>query len=243
MTTTPTHAETVRCDDTAGSLVPFLGIACHDIPLERVIQRLMEQGPQQFCSVVTPNVDHILRLNKKNAQAFRQSYASASLVLNDSRVVKIVSTVFSLGVEHVVAGSDLVVKLLDAISDYNILLIGPQVSRLSVIKNKYPDNSFTVDCPERGFYTDVEQRERVIALASDPQFDLVLICVGSPVSEHLMHELRGKREKGVAICCGASIDFIVGDQIRAPLLVQKVGIGMVLSSVPTPHQTGPAISV
>jgi N-acetylglucosaminyldiphosphoundecaprenol N-acetyl-beta-D-mannosaminyltransferase len=49
--------------------------------------------------------------------------------------------------------------------------------------------------------------------------------VGSPCSEIIASRCAQRGGgRGVALCIGASIEFILGDQIRAPLWMQKAGL-------------------
>ena len=49
------------------------------------------------------------------------------------------------------------------------------------------------------------------------------LCVGSPAQELIAQELAELGCKsGIALCVGASIDFITGKSVRAPLWLQQL---------------------
>ena len=231
------HTE-IECDSNT-TQVPYLGIECHDMPMENVIEYLLREGKGKLCTVVTPNVDHILRLNRNDSIEFHQAYSKATLILNDSKVVKFISDVFKLGVKNVVPGSDLVEQILATVSGYDVLLIGPDKSSIEILEDKYPTNRYTVTSPAHGFYSNSKTVERIIDMAIDTKYDLVLFCLGSPVSEYLMSAMNEKRTSGVAICCGASIDFIVGKQLRAPIYLRSLGLEWVFRACKHPVRLGP----
>jgi exopolysaccharide biosynthesis WecB/TagA/CpsF family protein len=62
-----------------------------------------------------------------------------------------------------------------------------------------------------------------------------LIAVGSPQQEVLAHALqqRGKAS-GLALCVGASIDFLTGAEQRAPLWMQRQGLEWLYRLVQNP---------
>jgi N-acetylglucosaminyldiphosphoundecaprenol N-acetyl-beta-D-mannosaminyltransferase len=56
-------------------------------------------------------------------------------------------------------------------------------------------------------------------------WDIVLLCVGCPAQELIARQLAELGCKsGIALCVGASIDFLTGARVRAPLWMQKLGL-------------------
>jgi exopolysaccharide biosynthesis WecB/TagA/CpsF family protein len=56
-------------------------------------------------------------------------------------------------------------------------------------------------------------------------WDIALLCVGCPAQELIAQALGELGSKsGVALCVGASIDFLTGVRARAPLWLQKLGL-------------------
>jgi exopolysaccharide biosynthesis WecB/TagA/CpsF family protein len=59
----------------------------------------------------------------------------------------------------------------------------------------------------------------------DRPWDILLLCVGCPAQEliaRLIAQLG--RPTGIALCVGASIDFLTGRQTRAPRWLQKLSL-------------------
>ncbi len=53
----------------------------------------------------------------------------------------------------------------------------------------------------------------------------MLLCVGCPAQELIAQELAALGCKsGIALCVGASIDFLTGKSVRAPRWLQKMGL-------------------
>src|SRR5438552_8979424 len=67
------------------------------------------------------------------------------------------------------------------------------------------------------------QSAAVFVAASDARF--AFIAVGSPQQEMIAKEAREHPgASGIALCIGASLDFVVGRQKRAPRLLQALGL-------------------
>jgi N-acetylglucosaminyldiphosphoundecaprenol N-acetyl-beta-D-mannosaminyltransferase len=57
------------------------------------------------------------------------------------------------------------------------------------------------------------------------RWDIALLCVGCPAQELIAQQLAelGCRS-GIALCVGASIDFLTGTRPRAPLWLQRFSL-------------------
>ena len=161
---------------------------------------------------MTPNVDHVVRLNKKTEAGLTQAYATASVILNDSQVVKFLSNLLGLGVKNTVRGSDLVPALLKNCEDKKVLLIGPNHDVVNDLHASFPVNHIDVHTPPMGVQVDDKHFNALVNAASDDSYDLVLICLGCPVSENALERVSKVRTRGTVVCCGASIDFLTGKQ-------------------------------
>ena len=61
--------------------------------------------------------------------------------------------------------------------------------------------------------------------AARAEWDVLLTCVSFPKQELFAHALRAAgRRTGVALCVGASVDFLTGRQQRAPRLYQALSL-------------------
>ncbi len=57
------------------------------------------------------------------------------------------------------------------------------------------------------------------------QWDIALLCVGCPAQEQIARQLAELGCKsGIALCVGASIDFLTGARARAPLWLQRLSL-------------------
>jgi exopolysaccharide biosynthesis WecB/TagA/CpsF family protein len=75
-----------------------------------------------------------------------------------------------------------------------------------------------------GFINDQDEINKVINYAEQVQPHYLFLAVGSPRQEVLAEQLQLTLTKGVALCIGASILFLVGAERRAPYWVQRLSL-------------------
>lgn len=177
-----------------------------------------------FAYVVTPNVDHMVRLASQ-PEAIRAAYDEADLCLCDSRVLARLARLAGVTLT-VVPGSDLVAALFDRVlrPGDRVCLIGGGPGHVARLGERHPGIVVAHHAPPMGLRHDPAARARAIDFAAGAEARVILLAVGSPQQELLAHEMkRDGRARGTALCIGAGIDFIVGAQTRAPRLVQRAG--------------------
>jgi exopolysaccharide biosynthesis WecB/TagA/CpsF family protein len=177
-----------------------------------------------FAYVVTPNVDHLVRLETAG-DAIRATYAQADLCLCDSRVLARLALLCGLRLP-VVTGSDLVARLLGSVLVEGdcVVVIGSSAEAIAALTLRFPHLRFVHHMPPMGLRHDAVARAQAGDKAVAAQARIILLAVGSPQQELIAAELKGTgRAHGTALCIGASIDFLTGAQQRAPRIVQRAG--------------------
>ena len=177
-----------------------------------------------FAYVVTPNVDHMVRLASQ-PETIRDAYDEADLCLCDSRVLARLARLAGVTLT-VVPGSDLVAALFDRVlrPGDRVCLIGGGPAHPARLGERYPGLEIVQHIPPMGLRRDPAARAVAVEFAARANARAILLAVGAPQQEMLAHEMkRDGRVRGTALCIGAGIDFIVGAQTRAPRLVRKAG--------------------
>jgi len=177
-----------------------------------------------FAYVVTPNVDHIVRLEAAD-ETIRRAYASADLCLCDSRVLARLAKYCGIGLP-VVTGSDLVARLLGSIllPGDQVAVVGASDEAILALRARYPSFQFIHQPAPMGLRHDAAARTAVARAAASAAARVILLAVGSPQQELIAQEIKASGEAhGTALCIGASIDFLTGAQTRAPSIVQRAG--------------------
>jgi exopolysaccharide biosynthesis WecB/TagA/CpsF family protein len=206
--------------------VKLLGLDFAALPL-REAASLIAQRPANapFAYVVTPNADHLVRLECD--PALREVYRGAALRLLDSRVVAGLAGLLGLRAPPVVPGSDLTEDLLrhHLAPGERITIVGlspdcvPQlVSRLGLAPPAHYD-------PPMGFEYDPATFAAAAAFVRDNPARLIFLAVGSPRQERLAATIAAAGDAtGTGLCIGASLEFLAGRRRRAPRLLSRMGL-------------------
>ena len=173
--------------------------------------------------VVTPNVDHVIKLMDGRVEA--EVYDGAALKICDSRILAHLARLRGKRLS-VYPGSDLTADLLASplADDLAIGVFGPDRAAFEDLAARFPNRRFTfLEAPmltpgTPGWIAAVDAAARA-------EWDVLLACISFPKQERFAHALRAAgRQTGVALCVGASVDFLTGRQQRAPRLFQQLSL-------------------
>ncbi|MHB1143258.1 MAG: WecB/TagA/CpsF family glycosyltransferase, partial [Sulfuricaulis sp.] len=183
-------------------------------------------GQDRYGYVVTPNADHMIRLRED--ASFRALYAAASYILLDSRFLAHVLRITKGLHLPVCTGSDLTEKLFsDVISpDDPLVLIGGSDEQARKLGERYGLRNLAHFNPPMGFIRDPEAVETCLRfIEAHSPFRFCLLAVGAPQQEAIAHLLKTRAiARGLVLCIGASINFLTGDERRAPMWMQRSGM-------------------
>ncbi|WP_051362124.1 WecB/TagA/CpsF family glycosyltransferase [Solimonas soli] len=183
-------------------------------------------GEQRYTYVVTPNVDHLIRLHDQTS--FRRLYANAGYILLDSRFLAHLLQL-TRGVRlPVCAGSDLTRRLFEDVirADDNIVLVGASAEQAEQLRRRYGLRGLVHHNPPMGFINDAAAVETCLQfIEAHSPFRFCLLAIGSPQQEVIANALRERdKARGMTLCIGASIDFLTGRERRAPAWMQRAGL-------------------
>ncbi|WP_323846376.1 WecB/TagA/CpsF family glycosyltransferase [Microbulbifer magnicolonia] len=178
-----------------------------------------------FHYVVTPNIDHLQRLYKAGAKSeICDIYRNASLSLCDSRILEKLMELSGARVPQVVTGSDLTRRMFDEVlkPGSRLFIVGGSAALIDRLRNLYPYLQIEHVNPSMGFIKRSAEVCSVVdaVCAAKPEF--ILLAVGSPQQEILARKLAASAKSGVALCIGASLLFITGEEKRAPEWLQTL---------------------
>ena len=209
--------------------IPDAGRLCCDLDrydLLGFLQVARSFGQQEYGYVVTPNVDHLIRLH--DDADFRSLYEQARYVLLDSRVLaKLVRFTHRLQLP-VCTGSDLTRQLFERViapAD-KIVVVGGTAQQLQQLTSRYGLTNVVHCDPPRGFIDDPAAVDACLQfIEAHSPFRFCLLAVGSPRQEILAQRLQARGvARGLALCVGASIDFMTGVERRAPQWMQACAL-------------------
>lgn len=185
----------------------------------------------RFSYVVTPNTDHVVRLDRMAGTDLGPplvaAYQDADLRLCDSRILHALAKLSSIDLD-VMPGSDLTRLLFEApvLRDGDrVALIGGTPDQCAWLTAKRHDVEFIAYFPPMGVLHDIEAQAAIVKFIETNPCNFYLFTFGAPQSELVAAQVKRRgRAKGVALCVGASVEFITGTKRRAPGWVQRLSL-------------------
>jgi exopolysaccharide biosynthesis WecB/TagA/CpsF family protein len=233
----------------------FLDVTFDVLPVDRLFSRIgAVTSDSAFEYLVTPNVDHLVRLHKSGSDiaGLADAYRSADLCVCDSKVLARLARWRGVNLP-VVPGSDLTAALFERIiaDGDHIAIVGGNSAMIDDLKRKYPALRLSHHSPPMGLMRDPAARTRAAQFVVDQKARFTFLCVGSPQQELIAVEAsRIGGGRGMAFCIGAAIEFITGQTKRAPRLARQLGLEWAHRLITNPRRLwrrylveGPAIFV
>lgn len=203
------------------------------VTMAQTVERLLSwcaAGDGVCRYVVTPNVNHTVLL--EHHAGLRRAYRDASLVLIDGMPIYWAARLLRRHVPERVAGSDLAPRLFEAaerkggVSAF-LLGAGPGVAQRAAerIEARWPAVRVVGVCsPPLGFERDDRQNDAIIDEIVAARPDVLLVGLGAPKQELWVHAHRHRLATPVALCIGATIDFLAEEKRRAPKWMRATGL-------------------
>lgn len=210
--------------------IKFMNTCIDNLTMSETLNEIDKLIQKKKCSyVVTPNVDHIVRLEKD--EELQKVYKNASLVLTDGKPLIWISKWYKTPIKEKISGSDLFPRVcqLAANKNYTIYLLGAAEGVADTaarnLKKKYPGlNIVGTYSPPFGFEKNEQEMNKIKTQIQDVHPDILIVGLGCPKQEKFMY--YHCKELGVPISfgLGASIDFEAGNIKRAPKWMSNHGL-------------------
>lgn len=181
--------------------------------------------------LITPNVDHLVKLQKDNE--FYDVYQQAEWIVCDSKILYILSKLLKNPLPEAIPGSSFFTAFYEYHKDdpnCKIFLLGAAegiaVKAMERINQKVGRNIIVgAHSPSYGFEKKPEECEELIRIVNESGANVVLVGVGAPKQEKWIMKYRNRMPKvDIFMGLGATIDFEAGTLKRAPKLWQKIGM-------------------
>lgn len=210
--------------------IKFMNTNIDNLTMTETLNEIDKLIQKKNCSyVVTPNVDHIVRLEKD--VELQKVYKNASLILTDGKPLIWISKWYKTPIKEKISGSDLFPKVceLAANKNYTMYLLGAAEGVAdTAVKNlmkKYPElNVVGTYSPPFGFEKNEQEMNKIKTQIQEVHPDILIVGLGCPKQEKFMY--YHCKELGVPISfgLGASIDFEAGNIKRAPKWMSNHGL-------------------
>ncbi len=206
----------------------FLNVDIDNVKFDEFLKNL------QSGFVVTPNADHLIKLQKD--KQFYHSYQTADHVVCDSKILMLLSKFLkpSDPIKEQIAGSDLFPAFCDYHKDntanVKVFLLGG--SEASVIAAQEKINAKTNSqivigaySPPFGFDKDPAENQKIIDLINQSGANVLAVGVGAPKQENWIAANRSQLTSvDIFLAIGATIEFEAGGLSRAPKWMTKFGV-------------------
>ena len=210
--------------------IKFMNSCIDNLTMSEALNEIDKLIQKKICSyVVTPNVDHIVRLEKD--EELQKVYKNASLILTDGKPLIWISKWYKTPIKEKISGSDLFPRVcqLAANKNYTMYLLGAAEGVADTaarnLMKKYPGlNIVGTYSPPFGFEKNEQEMNKIKAQIQDVHPDILIVGLGCPKQEKFMY--YHCKELGVPISfgLGASIDFEAGNIKRAPKWMSNHGL-------------------
>jgi N-acetylglucosaminyldiphosphoundecaprenol N-acetyl-beta-D-mannosaminyltransferase len=211
----------------------MLGLTFDPLTMDEAVEHLLEivSEPRWDARyVVTPNVDHVVKLRKN--RPFQAAYRDADLVLVDGKPVRLASFILGQPLPETVPGSDLVPALFAAserIGRLRVFLLGsakgvPEIAAARIQESWPWVEVVGVYSPAMGFSIESPESDTAVKHIQDTQPDVLVVGLGAPRQEVWVHAVRERLPAKAILCVGATIDFLAGKKTRAPGWMRRLGI-------------------
>lgn len=210
--------------------IKFMNTCIDNLTMSETLNEIDKLIQKKICSyVVTPNVDHIVRLEKD--EELQKVYKNASLILTDGKPLIWISKWYKTPIKEKISGSDLFPRVcqLAANKNYTMYLLGAaegvaDTAAKNLIK-KYPGlNVVGTYSPPFGFEKNEQEMNKIKTQIQEVHPDILIVGLGCPKQEKFMY--YHCKELGVPISfgLGASIDFEAGNIKRDPKWMSNHGL-------------------
>lgn len=193
----------------------------------QIIDKLIQSKTYNY--IVTPNVDHIVKL--ESDKEFQEVYRNADLILTDGMPLIWYSKIINKKIKEKISGSDLFPKICEyaANKNYKVFLLGAGEGVAEIAKNKLEAkykglNIVGTYSPKYGFENDEKYIKNMIELINKAKPDILAVGLGAPKQEKFIYKYKEKLKVPVSLAIGASIDFEAESIKRAPVWMQKSGL-------------------
>ncbi|MBZ8179096.1 WecB/TagA/CpsF family glycosyltransferase [Oscillatoria salina] len=206
--------------------VNLLNIQIDNLSLNELLEKLKQGGV-----VYTPNVDHLIKLQKDSE--FYQIYQTADFRVCDSQILLLASKFLGQPIREKISGSDLFPAFCDYYKqdrDVKIFLLGgPEgvADRAQKKINARVGRQIVVGShtPSFGFEKDEQECQKIINLINNSGATVLAIGVGAPKQEKWIFKYKNNLKNiQTFLAIGATIEFEAGAKKRAPKWMSQLGL-------------------
>lgn len=210
----------------SAGVINFLGVNFTPFDRDAALDLISARATlgARFAYVVTPNVDHVVKLSREPGR--HALYDAAWLTLNDSRILEQLGSRAGLYLPSA-PGADLAEMLFARVieKDEPLTVIGGDRQAIAALRKRYGLTDIRWHNAPAGLASDPAAIVDAAAFAAAQGARFTFICVGAPQQEMIAYAISQiEGATGVGLCVGAALDFLSGKARRAPKLMRVLGL-------------------
>ena len=207
-------------------IVNLLNVSIHNITIKELLEELNYSGGV----VVTPNIDHLVKLQRD--EELLRAYYHSNYRVCDSKILQYISMLLGNPIKDKISGSD----LFPAFYEYNkdnpdirIFLLGGEAGvalQAQANINQKVGRDIVIDAcsPSFGFEKNERECEEIVDRINRSNATVLAIGVGAPKQEKWIDKYKHRLEKiKIFLAIGATIDFEAGHKSRSPKWMSDFG--------------------
>ena len=191
------------------------------------IDMLIQQNKNAY--VVTPNVDHIVQLERGGELV--EVYKNADMIIADGKPLIWISKWYGEPIKEKISGSDLfpLLCVMAAKRDYRMFLLGAAegvaAKAAENLMKKYQGLNITgTYSPPVGFEKNKNELKKIEEMIRENKPHILIVGLGCPKQELFIFHNKDKLGVPLSLGLGASIDFEAGNVKRAPRWMADHGL-------------------
>lgn len=208
----------------------FMNLCLDDITFEEAVREIgrmaCDEGKHY---VVTPNVDHVVKIEKD--LELRKIYENADLILTDGTPLMWIAESLGAPIKEKITGADMFPKVCEMAAEtgYTMFFLGagPGAAERAKerLEKKYPGLSVVgTYSPPMDFEKNKKEVDKTIKIINEKCPQILVVGLGCPKQEKFIYKYLDRMNIHVALPFGAAIDFEAGIVKRAPLWMRKIGM-------------------
>ncbi len=223
---------------TSQGQVDILNLSVDNVAQPELLQSLKEGG-----IVFTPNVDHLVKLQKD--PEFYDAYQCATYRTCDSQILLYISKLLKQPIQEKISGSDLFPAFCNYYAhdpDIDIFLLGAaegvgERARKRINRRVGRNMVIAAHSPSYGFEQDEAECDRIIDMINASKASVLAIGVGAPKQEKWVAKYKDRlRHVKVILAIGATIDFEAGHVKRSPKWMSQAGLEWLYRMMSEPNR-------
>ena len=207
----------------------YMNFELDDVSFDEAAERIMEYAEEGKHYVVTPNADHVMRLQKD--KEFLKIYQGADLVITDGTPLLWIAESLGQPIKERVTGADMFPEICRraAEKEKSIFILGGTGGSAEAASKKMREKFKGLNIcgyyePPMDFDKDEKELKKAIKAVNRSKPDIIFVCLGMPKQEKFIYSNKEELEFHVALPFGAAVDFAAEKSLRAPVWMRKCGL-------------------